>query len=482
MATAAEERIFEHAPTGVPVDLRDLDEDERVVPAQTIRQLCVGPGAEAVDPRGIRITGARVVETLDLTFCKVPHPITFKETSFDAMPLFAWCTIPTLAFLDCKLPGFTAGEAHVDFLLSLSDSEIDGPVVLIDGRIDGSLSLEGTQVTVDPAGVAVAADRLELGGMMVLTGAKTVGEVRAVDARVGGDVICTGARMESDDDALTLDGAVITGNVELADGFDARGTVRLVGATVHGSVVLRRATIKSDDALLLMRTSIGTWLALERSSLAGAVRLQRAEAAGLMDDLGSGRRLGSWSDAAPLVLGGFDYRLFAGEASWDPDLRFAWLRSTDRYDAAAWTRLAAVYRSAGRENDARNAAIAGENDRLRRGDLNLPRTIGRWLLKLSIGHGYRPWLAGIWAAGVVAVFTSLVAIHSENFRPEKTGVEGDPQALVYAADVFLPIVDLNEGANWIATGHVRWAEWTTIMLGWLLTTVFVAGFTRVVRS
>jgi hypothetical protein len=29
---------------------------------------------------------------------------------------------------------------------------------------------------------------------------------------------------------------------------------------------------------------------------------------------------------------------------------------------------------------------------------------------------------------------------------------------------------------------VRWAEWATIVLGWLLTTVFVAGFTRIVRT
>jgi hypothetical protein len=28
---------------------------------------------------------------------------------------------------------------------------------------------------------------------------------------------------------------------------------------------------------------------------------------------------------------------------------------------------------------------------------------------------------------------------------------------------------------------VRWVEWAVILLGWALTTIFVAGFTRIVR-
>jgi hypothetical protein len=61
-------------------------------------------------------------------------------------------------------------------------------------------------------------------------------------------------------------------------------------------------------------------------------------------------------------------------------------------------------------------------------------------------------------------------------------VSGSPNLLVYAADTFLPIVDLGEAAQWSAVGWLQWTEWLAILLGWALTTIFVAGFTRVVRS
>jgi hypothetical protein len=56
------------------------------------------------------------------------------------------------------------------------------------------------------------------------------------------------------------------------------------------------------------------------------------------------------------------------------------------------------------------------------------------------------------------------------------------QPVAYAADTFLPIVDLGQQVDFTPTGWVRWVDWSVILLGWALTTIFVAGFTRIVRS
>src|SRR6266542_4929389 len=95
----------------------------------------------------------------------------------------------------------------------------------------------------------------------------------------------------------------------------------------------------------------------------------------------------------------------------------------------------------------------------RRGDTNngtlhgLPwyRRAGRRVLGAVIGHGYRPWLAGIWAVGIVAAFALVVWHWSAMFAPEKQSVTGSPQPIAYSADTLLPIVDLGQADSWMPT-------------------------------
>jgi Mn2+/Fe2+ NRAMP family transporter len=127
-------------------------------------------------------------------------------------------------------------------------------------------------------------------------------------------------------------------------------------------------------------------------------------------------------------------------------------------------------------------AIWMQNDRVRRVGLPWYRRWGRWVLWATVGHGYRPWLAGIWAAGMIAAFALVVSLWPSMFVATKQGVSGSPQPVAYATDTFLPIVDLGQTGDWDPTGWMRWIDWSVILLGWALTTIFVAGFTRIVRS
>lgn len=91
-------------------------------------------------------------------------------------------------------------------------------------------------------------------------------------------------------------------------------------------------------------------------------------------------------------------------------------------------------------------------------------------------------MAGIWAVAIIAAFALIVWQSSGMFVSETEGLTSAPQPVAYAADTFLPIVDLGEAGDWMPTGWIRWIDWSVILLGWALSTIFVAGFTRIVRS
>jgi hypothetical protein len=99
-----------------------------------------------------------------------------------------------------------------------------------------------------------------------------------------------------------------------------------------------------------------------------------------------------------------------------------------------------------------------------------------------VGHGYRAWIAGLWGLAIIAGFAAVVWLNCDGFVAEKEGVTGSPQPAIYAADTFLPIIDFGEAGRWTATGGTEWVEWIVIALGWALSTIFVAAFSKIVRK
>ena len=213
---------------------------------------------------------------------------------------------------------------------------------------------------------------------------------------------------------------------------------------------------------------------------ADGIGLLFSHAATLDDDLGgTGQELGSWTPGdGVLRLNGFRYDEFARPLP--VGARVRWLRATGTHEPRSWLQLASMLRAQGRDDDATRVLVEMQNDRLRRGGLSRPKWLGHQILRVTIGHGYRSWLAGVWAMVVIALFALVVWRAPENFDPD-AGVHGAPQPVAYAPHV-PAIVDLGEANRWLATGWVEWVEWGVILVGWALTTIFVAGFTRVVRS
>ena len=146
------------------------------------------------------------------------------------------------------------------------------------------------------------------------------------------------------------------------------------------------------------------------------------------------------------------------------EARVRWLLAISIYEPRSWLQLASTLRARGRDGDATRVLVEMQNDRLRRGGLSRPAWLGHQILWVTIGHGYRSWLAGVWAMVVIALFALVVWRAPGNFDADP-GVHGAPQPVAYAADTFLPIVDLGEASRWLATGWVDWVEWGVILSG-----------------
>jgi hypothetical protein len=186
--------------------LSDLSDEERVVSPDVIRRLCVGPEAKDVDPRGIRIKGAHIVEPLDLSFCTVPHPLRFEETTFDATPDLSGARLPALFIEGCSLPGLRADGMRTD-VLGLGSSEMLGEVRLPGARITPSSPARGRRLT-NEGGDALSADEAEITGDAFFSdGFSATGEVRLLGARIGGQLNCSGATLTNEGgDALYANG------------------------------------------------------------------------------------------------------------------------------------------------------------------------------------------------------------------------------------------------------------------------------------
>jgi hypothetical protein len=409
-----------------------------------------------------------------------------------------------------------------------------GGVRLVDAMIGGPLDCKGATLT-NAAGDALTAAGAEIKGSVSLENGIAAGTVRLLHTTIGGNLDCEGATLMVDGgDALIADRAEIAGDVFLRDGFSAMGGVRFHGAKIGGQldcsrstmtnqggralsaelaeikgavlfrrfwaigvVVFRAATIGGpfdcSHAILVNRRGpvaflgrdavIGGALFLRAAHVTGGVDLFHASAATLDDDLGasSDSPLGSWQGVQPLNLDGFVYARFGHGAEWNPKLRRSWLKQTTNFQPGAWQQLIDVYRAHGRDGDAKGLAIAMHNDRTKRA-LPWYTRPGRWLLRLLIGHGYRPWLAGVWALLILIAFGFMIGQWKDMFKPAKQGVIDHPQPAAYAVDAFLPVVDLGQTDRWTATKWMRWVDWSVVLLGWSLTTLFVAGFTGIVRN
>ena len=175
--------------------------ESRQIRAKLIRWLCVNEDArKLIDPKGIAIYGAKVIDPLDLAFISVPFPILIIK------------------------------------------SRILSPMSLMNASIE-ALYLNGTWT-----GPISASGLTTRGPVFLRDGFHAEGEVNLIGATVGGYLECGGGTFHNPKgDALSADGIKVAGGVFLGDGFNATGEVRLLGATVGGDLACGGATFSNPN-------------------------------------------------------------------------------------------------------------------------------------------------------------------------------------------------------------------------------------------
>jgi hypothetical protein len=179
-----------------------------------------------------------------------------------------------------------------------------------------------------------------------------------------------------------------------------------------------------------------------------------------------------------------------------------------------YIQFAKVLRRAGYEEAANDVLVRLERNRTRCSDFGALQQLGRWGSDCFLRYGFSPfrpvWIVLIWALVSAALFD--IAYRSNRIVEAKDNQQIPTfNAIIYAIDTLVPIVDFNQRKNWVVeplggeANSVRstvshWYDflldlWRDIPLwgagalvvfntffGWLMTTLLAAGVAGLIRT
>ncbi|WP_146141021.1 hypothetical protein [Stenomitos frigidus] len=286
--------------------------------------------------------------------------------------------------------------------------------------------------------------------------------------------------------ALLADAIDVKGNVSLKD-FKVEGLISLYGARVGKTLEIARIRAPQGMALDLRFAQVQTFEHAENSlPLSGN-----------------------------LALNGLAYEVLGTKPLQNCERHLTWLRLQPKalFSSQPYEQLAKVLRSVGEGDEAVKVLIGRENDLLQRGNLHWFSKGWKRFLGYTIAYGYHPEWALIWGLVVVVAGSFLFNVGYQHGLISATDKDCKPPTLqqvdqacpnhpkfnpiIYSLDVFLPIVDLRLKTYWLPNAtkgvenpffHIKWGAllryyfWLHIISGWVLTTLWVAGFSGLVRN
>jgi len=349
-----------------------------------------------------------------------------------------------------------------------------GEVRLLGAHIGGVLDCTGGHFS-NADGFALHANGLSVDqNMYCRKGFSAIGEVRLLGAHISGQLICTGGQFSNPGgSALNADGLTVDQDMFCSEGFSATGEVRLPGAHIGGMLYCEGGQFSNSD---------GSVLTLTRAIVSGPLRMRSAVLQGRLDLTAA--KTSSYHDnqtfwPQKLRLDGFVYDAIEGATAKE---RLQWLRRNEKsYSPQIYDQLASVYRRTGHDEDARRILIAKQRRRSAAG--NLAGKMWGWLLYLTVGYGYRTWLAALWLIGFLILGTWLFgSVYRGELTPaNKPDVQPPFQPFFYTLDLLLPVVSLHVRDAWIAHDAAQVSSVIFIIVGWILATAVVLSLTGLLK-
>lgn len=384
--------------------------------------------ADDLGPRGLRLTGARITGQFDLRDLAVKRPLALRDCTAEQPLLISRAHFSQLDLRGLVVPSIRAHGLTVDHDLLLSGA-----------RLSAEKSIDGLHMRV--GGSVYLDDGFHAAGSVLLNG-----------SRIAGVLMCRSARFESGlqlVDVQVGDAIFLSRGCQFAGG-EPHAAVRMRGARVDGQLVLREGRFSSSGvALDLRHVKVGKDLLMPFDGIDGQVQLE-----------------------------GLVYEGLPRDATVDEWMSLLTTR-TLRYSTQPWAQLATAHQAAGHERDVRRIRVAAQRDLRQRGQLSRWGRTWHLIRGVTVGHGYRPGLALVWLAGVLAVSVGVVLV-SGAVRCSVVEQVG------YALNVATPLVKVDAARCSVDTGSgagqfVLASTWLLQILAWAFATLFVAGFTGLVR-
>lgn len=495
--------------------------------------------APNVDPNGVRVLGARIVGGLDLAHVRVPFAMTLERCSipdemnlesaeFPSLDLSGSYTGPISAMnlivhgnLNFSSVEPNQGEFNASGLVSLFYAKVEGWANFAGGHFHYS---ESSPFWAKPLRMALFMSNSEIKGDVNLSfGFQSDGGAFVAESIIGGDLNCSGGRFINPDNVALAGGfAVIKGLVFLGPSpmglggdFTADGMVRFENAHVAAFKVERaRFGGRADQqhgffavGLSVIGEFIWQNVSLENAAI---VDISGANIGILLDDEKS------WPAAGKLLIDGLTYESLAGSSSFDPSWtspvdarsRLRWLGLQDGFHPQPYRQLAQVLRKNGDDAGAIEVLVAQQDARYRNANW-LGRAWARFL-KITVGYGHKPLRTVMWSLAVILMGWLMVTLGARAGVMRATWPDAPPASeavayeklhpLLFSLDVFLPFVNLHQEHYWWpdANAHgdcvvlnrrlkmsgavIRYYLWMQVITGWLLSAIFVAGVTGLMRN
>ncbi|KUM78193.1 hypothetical protein [Streptomyces curacoi] len=479
--TPAELRVWQAFPRGEVVDFRtDGDEDaatgadwggERALRASVLKALLVSAPQEDGEIAALRVVGARIMGTLDLTHAVVDHSIRLSRCHFTEPPDLYGTQLRRLSLRGSVLPALDLGSARVDGLVNLSECRVRGRVHLSGAQISGGLFLERAEITArDDREPVLKLTRTAIGDDLWAPGLRVRGEMRLNGAQVSGSINLDEARLSRPGqvalDAVTLsvDGDVLLRRVHV------EGWTGLRGARIAGRLDLSYARLSNpgDMALRAGSCTVGELWLRRGAPMDGGLNLRRAQTDVLFVE----------PEKLPdeVRLDGLGYTTLTPHEP--AERRLPMLeRDVDGYVPHAYEQLTAAYRRIGDDHAARLVQLAKQ----RRHRTTLPWYGRLWghIQDATVGYGFRPMRALGWLLSLLAVGSVAFALHAP--PPLKADEAPDFNPVFYTLDLLLPVISFGQEPAFAPEGWQQALAYVLVLTGWILATTVVAGVSRTVN-
>jgi hypothetical protein len=163
---------------------------------------------------------------------------------------------------------------------------------------------------------------------------------------------------------------------------------------------------------------------------------------------------------------------------------------TRRYASQPYLHLAAAHQAAGNERDVRKIRVAQQKDLLRRGRLTRSGRLWHRVAGATVGYGYRPATALLWLAATLTTAILLVTLLGgpAGLVRGTAGPCSTVEQIGLALNTATPLVkpDAQQRCQITTTTglgqSIVVSMWLLQVLAWAFATLFVAGFTGLVRK